>query len=98
MGYISLKHYTSFFDKETFLGTTVTYTGNRLGETIDPNYILPAYTLVNVFASMQLNEQLTVKLDINNLLDKEYFSSSYHKLWTMPGSPLNYQMTLKYQF
>ncbi|XQW84529.1 TonB-dependent siderophore receptor [Thalassotalea piscium] len=83
MGYISLKHDTRLLNKETFLGATLTYTGDRLGETIDPNYILPSYTLVNLFASMQLNEQLTIKIDINNLLDKAYFASSYHKLWTI---------------
>jgi iron complex outermembrane receptor protein len=98
MGYVALKHDTTLFNKETFLGATITYTGDRLGETIDPNYILPSYTLVNVFASIQLNEEFTVKFDINNLFDEEYFSSSYHKLWTMPGSPLNYQLTVKYQF
>ncbi|WP_394390493.1 TonB-dependent siderophore receptor [Shewanella woodyi] len=97
-GYISLKHYTSILNKESFFGVTTSYTGDRLGETIDPDYILPSYTLVNVFASMQLSHNLSLKIDVNNLFNQEYFESSYHKLWTMPGAPINYSMALKYQF
>lgn len=98
IGHVSLRHYTNFMGKDTYLGATVNYVGDRLGETTDPDYILPSYTLVNVSAAMDLTQQLSVKLDINNLFDETYFESSYHKLWTMPGSPLNYSASVKYQF
>jgi iron complex outermembrane receptor protein len=98
IGHISLRHYTSLMGKETYLGATVNYVGDRLGETTDPNYILPSYTLVNLSASVELSDQVSVKFDVNNLFDKEYFDSSYHKLWTMPGTPVNYSVTAKYQF
>lgn len=97
-GYVSLNHYTQLMTKNAFLGATVRYVGDRLGETTDPDYILPSYTLVNLSASVDLSQQLSVKLDVNNLLNEEYFESSYHKLWTMPGSPINYGVSLKYQF
>lgn len=98
IGHLSLRHQTNFMGKETYLATTVNYVGDRLGETTDANYILPSYTLVNVSAVMDLNSQLSLKLDINNLFDEEYFENSYHKLWTMPGSPINYTASIKYQF
>ncbi|RUO33831.1 TonB-dependent siderophore receptor [Aliidiomarina soli] len=97
-GYVSLNHYTQLMQKNTFFGATVRYVGERLGETTDPDYILPSYTLLNLSASIELNQQLSVKLDINNLFDEEYFENSYHKLWTMPGAPLNYGVSVKYQF
>lgn len=98
VGHIALRHYTNIMGKDTYMSTTVHYVGERLGETTDPAYILPSYTLVNVSAAMQLTEQLSIKLDINNLFDEEYFENSYHKLWTMPGSPTNYSASLKYEF
>ena len=98
IGHISLKHQTSLMGKETYLATTINYIGDRLGETTDANYILPSYTLVNVSAVVELNNQLSLRLDINNLLDEAYFENSYHKLWTMPGSPINYSASVKYQF
>lgn len=97
-GYVSLNHYTQLMQKNTFFGATVRYVGDRLGETTDPDYILPSYTLLNLSASIELNQQLSVKFDINNLFDEEYFDSSYHKLWTMPGAPVNYGVSVKYQF
>ena len=98
IGHISLRHQTNIIDKEAYFGATVNYVGDRLGETTDSNYILPAYTLVNLSAGIELSSQLSVKVDVNNLFNEEYFSSSYHKLWTMPGAPVNYNMTVKYQF
>ena len=98
IGHISLKHSLNLMNKETYLSATVSYVGDRLGETTDPDYILPAYTLVNVSAVMDITSQLTVKLDINNVFNEAYFENSYHKLWTMPGSPINYSASLKYRF
>ncbi|GEA08375.1 TonB-dependent receptor [Alteromonas sp. KUL42] len=98
IGHISLKHQTSLMGKETYLATTINYIGDRLGETTDANYILPSYTLVNVSAVVELNNQLSLRLDINNLLDEAYFENSYHKLWTMPGSPINYSASVKYRY
>ena len=40
------------------VGFTINYVDDRLGETIDPSYRLPEYTLVNLFGSYQLNDQL----------------------------------------
>ncbi|NKF51079.1 TonB-dependent siderophore receptor [Shewanella sp. WXL01] len=98
VGNLSLNHYANIKSMEAYFGTTVNYVGDRLGETTDPDYILPAYTLVNLHASLQVNNDLSLKFDINNLFNTKYFESSYHKLWTMPGEPLNFQVSVKYQF
>lgn len=98
IGHVSLNHFTTLNGYYAFFGLTVSYTGDRLGQTTDMDYILPSYTLVNVYSSVDLSENITVKFDVNNLLDEEYFESSYHELWTMPGAPTNYRLSLKYQF
>lgn len=97
-GYVSLNHYTNVMEKDAFFGVTVRYVGDRLGQTTDPDYLLPSYTLVNLSGSVDLTDQLAVKFDVNNLFDKEYFENSYHALWTIPGSPINYNVSVKYQF
>ncbi|MDG6097768.1 TonB-dependent receptor [Alteromonas sp. ZYF713] len=66
--------------------------------TTDAVYQFPSYTLVNLAASAELSQQLSVRFDVNNLFDKTYFENSYHKLWTIPGAPLNYNVSVKYPF
>ncbi|MEM6982755.1 MAG: hypothetical protein AAF510_07190, partial [Pseudomonadota bacterium] len=63
-----------------------------------PTYYLPSYTLVNLFATYNVNEDVMVQLNINNMLDKEYYSNSYSAIWTQPGEPVNYKLSLKYSF
>ncbi|WP_076011823.1 TonB-dependent siderophore receptor [Alteromonas abrolhosensis] len=97
-GYISLNHFTSVFEKEAFFGVTMRYVGDRLGQTTDPTFILPSYTLVNLAGSVNISDALSMRFDVNNLFDRDNFENSYHQLWTMPGSPTNYTVSVKYQF
>lgn len=80
------------------VGFTINYVDDRLGETIDPTYRLPEYTLVNLFGSYQLNDQVKLTMNIDNLLDEKYYVSSYHKWWTTPGAPTTYVMGVTYSF
>ncbi len=84
--------------KEANVGVSVTYVDDRLGETINPDYILPSYTRVSIFGSIDLTEQWVLNANIDNLLDEEYFGSSYSHLWTQPGTPINGRVSLKYKF
>ncbi|KFZ39285.1 TonB-dependent receptor [Shewanella mangrovi] len=97
-GSLTLKHYTSLFGKETNFGGSVKYVGERLGETIDPDYVLPDYTLVNLFANYAINAQLSLQLNVTNLFDETYYPSSYSAIWTMPGEPRSYKVSVKYSF
>ena len=83
---------------EVNYGVHLQYVGERLGETIDPDYLLPGYSLVNLFARVRLAEGVDLQLTIHNLLDEEYYANSYSDLWTMPGAPMNYQVVLSYRF
>ena len=85
-------------DKSSNIGMSITYVGDRLGETIEPNYELPSYTTVGIFGKVELSEKLVASINIDNLLDEEYFGSSYSALWTQPGTPINGSISLKYKF
>ncbi|MGV8834689.1 TonB-dependent siderophore receptor [Cellvibrio sp.] len=79
-------------------GANVSYVDERLGETIDPNYILPSYTLVRVFSTVELTKKMQLSLNINNLFNEQYFPSSYSALWTQPGSPRTIFLKMRYRF
>lgn len=84
--------------KDSSVSASLSYIGERLGETIDADYVLPGYTKVDVSSTVKLQENLTLKLVLDNLLDKKYFDNSYSALWTQPGAPRTARLSLKYQF
>ena len=77
---------------------TVNYVDDRLVETIDPTYRLSVYTLVKLFGSYQLNDQVKLTMNIDNVFDEKHYVSSYHKWWTTPGTPTSYVMGVTYAF
>jgi iron complex outermembrane receptor protein len=91
-------HYLDIAGKESKVGASVTYVDERPGELIDPGYILPSYTNVRLFGSVNLTDSLSINADIENLFDKEYYASSYSAMWTMPGAPRQAKVSVKYAF
>ena len=73
---VTAMHFMDIAGKESKVGASVTYVGDRLGETIDPDYILPSYTTVRLFGSVNLSDNVVINADIDNLFDKEYYASS----------------------
>ncbi|QJR81082.1 TonB-dependent siderophore receptor [Alteromonas pelagimontana] len=91
-------HYLDVAGNDAQIGASITYVGDRLGDTIAPDYILPSYTTVRLFGGINLTEKWEISAAIDNLLDKEYYSNSYSALWTQPGSPLTAKLSVKYGF
>ncbi len=95
---MSLVHYTVIADNPLSFGAHVLSVSDRLGETIDPDYKLPSYTTVNLFGTLNVNENITVQANIENLFDENYFANSYSALWTMPGQPRRIKASVSYNF
>lgn len=76
----------------------VKYTGERLGETINPDYVLPDYWLVDIKGTLALTPQLSTDLTVSNLFDEFYIDNSYSALWTLPGEPRSVKAGLTYEF
>ena len=76
------------------LGAGVTHMSERLGETrtqADADagvraFELPAYTTGKLVAYWRVNPRLRISLDVDNLLDETYYSSSVSRLWVTPGA------------
>jgi iron complex outermembrane receptor protein len=80
------------------VGGGVTYIGDRLGETGVPTFVLPSYTLFDLTASYAPNEHLKFMAQVDNVFDKEYYPSSYARLWIAPGAPRTYGIRALYKF
>lgn len=93
-----LTRLTQLSGKPAKAGVRLQFVSGRLGDSVNPDYQLPSYTLVGLFGSVELSNQLTAQLNINNLFNRHYVHNSYSTLWTVPGEPMNYQASLRYQF
>ncbi|WP_440874276.1 TonB-dependent siderophore receptor [Thalassotalea sp. PLHSN55] len=95
---MSLTHFTELADKNVLFGGHVLSVSERLGETIDPTYKLPSYTIVNLFGTLDINDKVTLQASVENLFDEDYFANSYSALWTMPGQPRRVKASISYIF
>jgi iron complex outermembrane recepter protein len=88
------------------IGAGVTYVGDRLGETrtqaeADAGvsaFELPAYTTAKLVAYWRINPRLRISLDVDNLLDETYYSSSVSRLWVTPGAGRTLTLGLQTKF
>jgi len=55
-------------------------------------------TLVNAMASYEITNNLSLKLNINNLTDKEYITDYSARGHFLPGAPRNIKLGLSYKF
>ena len=74
------------------------YVGERSGEFGDPSFKLPEYTTVRLASSYELSDSLTVRAEVNNLFDEEYYTNSYASVWVQPGTPRSFRVSATYSF
>lgn len=67
------------------VGGGFTHMGERLGQG-SAAFDLPAYTTVKAVAYWRLSPTLRVSLDVDNLFDTTYYTSSYSRVWVTPGN------------
>ncbi len=88
------------------LGGGITHTGKRLGQARTqaeanagtPAFDLPGYTTAKLVAYFRINPALRLTLDIDNVFDTSYYSSSYSRVWVTPGSARTVTLGLQARF
>jgi iron complex outermembrane receptor protein len=85
-------------DDTLMIGGGVNYVSSRLGEVADKSFRLPSYTLVKLLASYELSDQFKIAAEVDNLLDKHYYPSSFSRLWVTPGTPRAFTVRGTYKF
>lgn len=86
------------FGNNASIGARASYSSQRLGDTVNPNYQLPSYTLASLFSSLYLQKQLRAEIVLDNIFDEFYVQNSYSPLWTQPGEPRSIRVGLRYGF
>lgn len=80
------------------LGGGVTHLGARLGQAADPGFMLPAYTTAKLVAQWRLSPTLRLMLDVDNLFDATYYTSSFSRVWVTPGTARSATLGLQARF
>lgn len=61
--------------------------------------VVPDYQVINLFANYNLNEQMTLRLNIGNVLDEEYWTAAYRSgSFMYLGAGQSTRLTFNYQF
>lgn len=81
----------------TQVGGGVLYTDERLGWT-GFDFFLPSYTTVRLFAQIEPMDGVSVRFDMDNLLDETFYTNSFADVWVEPGMPRSYRVTAAYAF
>lgn len=62
------------------LGAGVLYTDERLGWTAF-DFTLPSYTTARLFGELELSNGLSLRVDVDNVFDEEFYTNSYADVW-----------------
>ncbi|BCO19383.1 TonB-dependent receptor [Alteromonas sp. KC3] len=79
------------------IGSGLLYVDERLGQT-GTDFFLPSYTTVRAFAEIEPVNNLTVRVAVDNLFDKEFYTNSFADVWVEPGAPQRFRLTAAYSF
>ena len=79
------------------LGAGLLHVGGRLGY-FGTNFELPGYTTARVYAAYRLNANVTIRADIDNLFDEEFYVNSFSELWVQPGAPTTWRISAEFGF
>ena len=65
----------------------------------DYRVVVPSYSVVNLFANYYLSEQLTLRLNVGNVMDKEYWTAAYRSgSFMYLGDGRSTRLTVNYTF
>ena len=83
-------------------GIGVNYIGEREGAVaplvVADNFKLPAYTSIKILGSYAVGKNFKFSLDIDNVFDKTFYTSSYSQMWVFPGNGRKVTLGAQYKF
>ncbi|MGB3724458.1 MAG: TonB-dependent receptor [Glaciecola sp.] len=91
-------------------GGNLTYQGEMYGGQPDTaagydsdngqySVVVPSYSTINLFANYSFTDAMTLRVNVGNLLDEEYFTAAYRSgAFMYLGDARSYRATLTYEF
>lgn len=95
---LMLKQHLRIYDRNATIGARVRYVSQRLGDTVNPDYQLPAYILASIFGSFTIGPRWKLEAVVDNVFDEVYVLNAYSPLWTQPGEPRSARISVRYDF
>ncbi|MFK8031624.1 MAG: TonB-dependent siderophore receptor [Gammaproteobacteria bacterium] len=83
--------------KRAQFGGGLQYTDERLGWT-GFDFFLPSYTTVRLFGEFEPTDRLSLRVDIDNVLDEVFYTNSFADVWVEPGAPRRFRLSATYEF
>ncbi len=77
------------------LGGSVNYVGKRAGD-IDETFNLPSYWRVDALAGYKINDRLSLRLNIDNVLNDKIYSVAWSAYEVWPSTPRTYRATIAF--
>lgn len=93
-GLLAMREDTLASGRRYGIGAGVNYVGNRAGNNAD-TYSLPGYTTARLTSWWQLTKAVRLAVDVHNLFDRTYYTSSWNNLYVMPGAERSIVARLK---
>ncbi|AXA92867.1 TonB-dependent siderophore receptor [Massilia sp. YMA4] len=93
-GVLAMREDTLANGKRYGIGAGINYVGDRAGNNAD-TYTLPAYTTARLTSWWQLTKAVRLAVDVHNLFDKTYYTSSWNNLYVMPSAERSVVARLK---
>lgn len=78
-------------------GGGLLYVGERNGF-VGSDFTLPDYTTVRVFGEIEPIENISLRLDVDNLFNETFYTNSFADVWMGPGTPRRFRVSAAYNF
>ena len=65
---------------------------------VGSDFELPDYTTFRAFAKIDPIENISLRLDVDNLFDKTFYTNSFADVWVQPGAPRRFRVSAAYNF
>ncbi|MTV55237.1 TonB-dependent siderophore receptor [Pseudoduganella buxea] len=96
-GLFAIREDTLANGKRYGVGGGLNYVGDRAGNSTD-TYALPAYTTAKLVSYWQFSKRARLSVDIHNLFNRQYYTSSWGALYVTPGAERSIVTRLKLDF
>jgi outer membrane receptor for ferric coprogen and ferric-rhodotorulic acid len=87
--------------EDVTIGAAIRWQSEMYSEDVGPNdedAVQNAFTVTDMMASYQITEEISAKININNLFDKKYYSSVPYYNAAFYGAPRNVMLSVSAQF
>jgi iron complex outermembrane receptor protein len=83
--------------KEFEVGGGLVYVDKRNGY-FGTDFTLPSYTIARAFVAYEITESISLRAEVDNLFDKDYYTNSFADVWVQPGTPRSFRVSASYNF